>query len=1085
MIPTWRVRNLFRGVSSESCASAQKTYPVEKPCKNGEPLRSHLWLSAHSGGIKRCGRRRDRHRRLFRQSFRLRFSSLALRIGTVNTQGFQWNLARHESKLKALVSTMRRHSFDVLMVSDLHYTGSVQTSIVYVEEFCFVLRGAVGLIMRNAVAVHWERQGRELVHRPDSDRLLGVVVQLFGRSMAMVANYTPAGTVVGMKRAHYDAARSLHAELHECGHEQIWGGDFNGHLGGGDGDGVHFGNYGLPTATTMGGRMLKEFAVRCALCHVDSWRSIACRGTWYHNICHKWFELDAFLVEKHALSHVQQMMFTFAARGISDHMGKAMHVHLGAPSLRAKRQKRKKCWQGVRAQQRPGSSDVRVTCQHAMLRGSSPSAVQMRSQYEQLVDSALQTAGVEAPDAFSEISAVEGWEETAENIWHVYTDGSAVLEDPSAGWGAAWWVRGQCYESFGPVEVNPNSEDFIGAERLTNNTGELSAVARVLTTVAAVQHLPSTLIIHYDSQYAANVTQGLWSVRRNRCLAGLARKKYCEVKQKCQIEWRWIKGHSGNMGNELADRLADRGRQGQSRALPFALAPLQPQAPAVRRRLHSKTAFRDAPATAAQVPPPVLDWPVTAEVLTGAVDAVAGKFSAKRRGAPLSAADKTRLEDFDDKVANAWDAVRRAQGCEQEQLSLQQWRLAKRRRKDFLKKARLRFVQSVVEQLHTDLNHHDWGRFYHHLKSLGVSTEGCDFTGHAPFSLKQLREHNLRVSDAAKSVDLGVIDASVPQQAVAHELGDLPAWTEFMEAMRSVKDSSPGKDGVSILMIQCGGRRLHQEIYATICRMWCSDAEQWALLLRTGLGVTLLKEGDRNDLDNYRAVVLLPMVSRILSRIISCRVRDFAEKRRLFRHSQYGNRRQRSVNDALLLVRTVLELAAEVVQAPNSQVEQEDAVVALFFDIRKAFPSINREAAFHLFSRLGMPDSLLRVLDALHSGTLYQATSSEGLSEVYSLQSGFREGCSTSPILYTLYHDHAMGAFASKVEELRRRSPQHFLELHSWTGKRMNQRMTRGRLPKLDKILAGPSIQTHNLLDVNFADDTSILCRDAVRAQLE
>ena len=366
-----------------------------------------------------------------------------------------------------------------------------------------------------------------------------------------------------------------------------------------------------------------------------------------------------------------------------------------------------------------------------------------------------------------------------------------------------------------------------------------------------------------------------------------------------------------------------------------------------------------------------------------------------------------------------------------------------------------------------------------------MSTDGLDFSGSCPFSLATLREHNLNIAGNVKPVDLAVINRVVPQHEVNHELGDLPTWPEFLESLFAVRDSSPGKDGVTA-MLKAGGSLLHQELYRTICAMWTLPASQWDSLLTTGLGVPLHKGGDRSVLDNYRTVVLLPMLSRILGRLVARRVTVYAEQLNLYSPTQYGNRRHRSVQDALFIARTTIELAAEVAHNPALQTAFPEALVVLLFDIRKAFPSVNRPAALHLYRRLGFPDTLLSVIDQLHSGTKYQMTTSEGLSDFYSLAGGLREGCSTSPCLYTLFHDHAMMDFACRAQALRDLHPEQFVELHSWCGRPLNRRMNRHLLPGPAKLAKSPwSCDVVQLLELTFADDTMVFCREAVRTQLE
>ena len=1083
-----RVCGLFRRVPHTSCAPrAQNVYPVEKSCLPAEPNRSHPWLSILSGGVKRCGRHRNRRRRLFRSSFQYSPSG-GLKLGTVNAQGLQWNLVAHASKLKALIVTAQTHAFDAVLVSDLHF-HDLQVHIVYVEQFCLICRGAVGVLLCNNLAQQWEYGGRKLFAHDQSDRVLGVGLTVHGRSLALVANYTPAGGSVGLKRDHYDQAWQLSTSISSQSYEQFWGGDWNGHISGFETDLRHVGNFGLCTPTTSGGRVLKEFLVRSSLRHVDSHRRFPCRGTWRHNQTKAWYELDSFAVSESLFSSVQRRMFTFSLQGVSDHMGKGLRLQLGSLQARATRLKRRSYWQALQQKQWRSRNGLRRKCHHSILQGATADAAALRQDYASLVTQKLAAKGLSCSTPVVFDVSCEGWEESRSDVMHVYTDGSAEGSSSTAGWGVVLWHRNHTREACGPVVVDENLPLFLGAERTSNNTGELSAVMHSFLMLLSLPEdtCPKHVVFHYDSEYAANVAQAQWSLRRNVALARYAQKLLCQVQARCVVHWKWIKGHTGNIGNERADALAARGRSGESVPFPCEGAVLDaPDAVGPRRRCAGKTSIRATAPAVTQVPPPDVSWDELADVLTGAIDSLSGAVVDTRRGAPLAPSDKHRLSFLDQHVADSWEAVRKVQGSSEEPAALQSWRLSKRRRKDFLRKARSRYVQHVVSSLNDALNKHDWSRFYAQLRRLGLSFDGMDFTGSAPFSLTQIREHNLNVSANSKSVDFAVIDRAAPQLPTCHELGDLPTWPEFLTALNGVKESSPGKDGVSANMLKFGGPLVHQQVYRTVCAMWSTPATEWAPGLKTGLGIPLFKSGNRDDLDNYRTIVLLPMISRVLGRLLSRRISEYAEKHGLYSQTQYGNRKHRSVQDALFTVRTTLELAAEVAHHPELSYDAAAQLVVLLFDIKKAFPSVNREAAFHLFRRHGFPSSLIQLLESLHAGTQYQVSTSAGLSDPYVLASGFREGCSTSPCLYTLFHDCAMREFAKRARRLSRAHPEFFVDLHSWGGRPLNRRMNKHQIPSLPKVLqSGHDLTPVSLLDVTFADDTSLLCREAGRSQLE
>ena len=56
---------------------------------------------------------------------------------------------------------------------------------------------------------------------------------------------------------------------------------------------------------------------------------------------------------------------------------------------------------------------------------------------------------------------------------------STVVTPATAGWGAMLFIKGQAYETCGPVVLQPGVH-FRGAERATYNTGEASALLFLL-----------------------------------------------------------------------------------------------------------------------------------------------------------------------------------------------------------------------------------------------------------------------------------------------------------------------------------------------------------------------------------------------------------------------------------------------------------------------------------------------------------------------------------------------------------------------------------------------------------------------------
>jgi ribonuclease HI len=134
----------------------------------------------------------------------------------------------------------------------------------------------------------------------------------------------------------------------------------------------------------------------------------------------------------------------------------------------------------------------------------------------------------------------------------IYTDGACKGNPGPGGWGA--WLR-----------VGGHEKELWGGEPLTtNNRMELTAVIEALA--ALKRHSP--VVIHTDSEY---VRQGITNWIHNWKKRGWKTADHKPVKnldlwQRLDalaadhaVQWRWVKGHAGDPGNERADELANRG----------------------------------------------------------------------------------------------------------------------------------------------------------------------------------------------------------------------------------------------------------------------------------------------------------------------------------------------------------------------------------------------------------------------------------------------------------------------------------------------------------------------------------------------
>ena len=142
-------------------------------------------------------------------------------------------------------------------------------------------------------------------------------------------------------------------------------------------------------------------------------------------------------------------------------------------------------------------------------------------------------------------------------------------------------------------------------------------------------------------------------------------------------------------------------------------------------------------------------------------------------------------------------------------------------------------------------------------------------------------------------------------------------------------------------------------------------------LLRLGVVVPLFKKGDRNNPGNYRGVCLLSMGSRIVARIVACRLREWAEEMGLMDDNQAGFRSGRSTVDVTQMMMRMQEDAEDLKWRRERGGGDGGGVkpAARLLDLHKAYPRVNKPGLWRLLRQCGLEGDFLRVIVDLHEGT--------------------------------------------------------------------------------------------------------------------
>jgi ribonuclease HI len=136
----------------------------------------------------------------------------------------------------------------------------------------------------------------------------------------------------------------------------------------------------------------------------------------------------------------------------------------------------------------------------------------------------------------------------------IYTDGACSGNPGPGGWGVVLQGAGREKELYG------------GDAQTTNNRMELMAAIQALEALRG----PATVTLYTDSKYLLDgITKWIHGWQRNGWLTSAKKpvknddlwRRLTAAINTHEIDWKWVKGHAGDPGNEQADELARRGAE--------------------------------------------------------------------------------------------------------------------------------------------------------------------------------------------------------------------------------------------------------------------------------------------------------------------------------------------------------------------------------------------------------------------------------------------------------------------------------------------------------------------------------------------
>lgn len=191
---------------------------------------------------------------------------------------------------------------------------------------------------------------------------------------------------------------------------------------------------------------------------------------------------------------------------------------------------------------------------------------------------------------------------------------------------------------------------------------------------------------------------------------------------------------------------------------------------------------------------------------------------------------------------------------------------------------------------------------------------------------------------------------SLPQQSNSIGLIE-PEPAEIEAIINSLKsDSAAGWDKIPAKFIKMAKGELVPII--THLSVLCFQQGIFPRELKRSIIHPVYKSGDKDDIGNYRPISILPVLSKILEKLINNRLNAYLNSFKLLSKSQYGFRSGISTEDA------ILDLTKNITQ----NLDNKTKTLCIFLDLKKAFDTVFVPTLLRKIEKLGIRGSFLSLL---------------------------------------------------------------------------------------------------------------------------
>lgn len=243
-----------------------------------------------------------------------------------------------------------------------------------------------------------------------------------------------------------------------------------------------------------------------------------------------------------------------------------------------------------------------------------------------------------------------------------------------------------------------------------------------------------------------------------------------------------------------------------------------------------------------------------------------------------------------------------------------------------------------------------------------------------------------------KSADKKLSDK--PEMHVLTELEYMiPATTDEVIKIIDNLDANTGSgiDGITTKSIKCVKKIIASEL--TQCINLCLKQGIFPDSLKIAKIIPIYKSGSRSDPSNYRPISVLPVMSKIIEKILYNRLESFLKSNNFFYQKQYGFRPQSNTLSATI----------DLITKIKNKIDRKQLTLGIFIDLKKAFDTVSPKLLIQKLSDIGVKGKALDIFKSYMQNRKQLVKIGENKSNTNIVSFGVPQGSILGPLLFVIY----------------------------------------------------------------------------------